>query len=349
MASLDLPLHQTIIASTAAGVASTLLGHPIDTVKVHLQTNPTFARAQNKRPTAWAAAQHLWRSNSHSPAVFFRGIGPPLVNAAIMNVLTFAVFNEVKEGLLVGGAADDDDNGPGSSSSASYCASLAAGIVSGVASAFVSTPTDYVKIQAQLARPGSRMTSSSGAILEIMKLPNPSSILFRGHVANLCREGVFTCVYLGIYDVAMACVIKGDSATTATNLPQEHGRSGDRGGIATFTTIAAVSSVTGGLAWVVSYPFDTVKSVMQGRAPSKPRVSIPNAVRALYYNAASESSKSPPSARKKKGDLSAFYRGCAASTGRAVLVTSSRMLTYEFVARTFFRPASDSSDSHWRS
>ena len=315
MSMLNLPLHQTIVASTAAGVSSTLLGHPIDTIKVHLQTNPAFALANantqtnagaSKYPTI-RAARHLLRSNGYSPTVFFRGVGPPIANAAIMNVLTFGVFNRVKERF-------------GGGSGQSYLASLVAGIVSGVASAFVSTPTDYIKIQAQLGG-----GISSRAILhDIMQLPSPHSILFRGHVANLWREGVFTCVYLGIYDVAM-------SHAQDPNL----------------ASIAAISSITGGLAWVVSYPFDTVKSVMQGQVPSKPGLSISHAVRTLYYGGNGVES-STMGKEKLVGNLSAFYRGCAASTGRAVLVTSSRMITYEFVARTFFRPTSSGTwDSHW--
>lgn len=303
MSSLNLPVYETIICSTAAGVSSTLLGHPLDTLKVHIQTNPAFtAKTDNngtspqnryRYPTV-RAAQHLLRSNHYS---LFRGIGPPTANAAIMNILTFAVFNRVKEGF----------GGDG------YRSSLAAGIISGLASAFVSTPTDYVKIQAQL-----RGGMSSGAILrEIMALRNPASILFRGHVANLGREGVFTCVYLGIYDVAM-------KATDDTTPPSSDGAG-------TLTKIAAISSITGGCAWVVSFPFDTVKSVMQAQAPSKPCVSLSETIRSLYYNNGLGASTVQPS-----GGFAAFYRGCAASTGRAVLVTSSRMMTYEFVARTFY-------------
>ena len=300
MSSLNLPVYETIICSTAAGVSSTLLGHPLDTLKVHIQTNPAFTAktneksAQTRYPTV-RAARHLLRSNHCSPLVFFRGIGPPTANAAIMNILTFAVFNRVKEGF--GG------NG--------YRASLAAGIISGLASAFVSTPTDYVKIQAQL-----RGMSSEAIVREIMALRNPTSILFRGHVANLGREGVFTCVYLGIYDGVMNTT---DDATAST------------GGAGTLAKIAAISSLTGGCAWIVSFPFDTVKSVMQAQVPSKAGVSISETIRSLYYNKGLGASTG-----KLSGSFAAFYRGCAASTGRAVLVTSSRMMTYEFVARTFF-------------
>lgn len=131
MSSLNLPVYETIICSTAAGVSSTLLGHPLDTLKVHIQTNPAFTAKTNNgtspqnryRYPIVRAAQHLLRSNHYSSLVFFRGIGPPTANAAIMNILTFAVFNRVKE--VFGGDG--------------YRASLAAGIISGLASAFVST------------------------------------------------------------------------------------------------------------------------------------------------------------------------------------------------------------------
>jgi len=314
MSSLN--LHQTIIASTAAGVSSTLLGHPLDTIKVHIQTNPTFAagasgaslQSRYRYPTA-RAAQYLLRTNAYSPMVFFRGIGPPIMNAAVMNVLTFAVFNRVKEGLVVA------DDGQQSGICGGYCASLIAGIASGLASAFVSTPTDYVKIQAQL-----RGGMSSGAILrEVMALRHPASILFRGHVANLGRESVFTCVYLGIYDVAMTYVTD-DTTTSSSRTAKMQANYG----AGTLAKIAAISSITGGIAWIVSFPFDTVKSVMQAQAPSKPCVGLSEAVRNLYYSG------------KHGGSFAAFYRGCAASTGRAVLVTSSRMMAYEVVARTFF-------------
>ena len=91
MSSLNLPLHETIICSTAAGVSSTLLGHPLDTLKVHIQTNPAFTSAvetsngtspqrRYRYPTV-RAARHLLRSNHYSPLAFFRGIGPPTVTS----------------------------------------------------------------------------------------------------------------------------------------------------------------------------------------------------------------------------------------------------------------------------
>jgi hypothetical protein len=100
-------------------------------------------------------------------------------------------------------------------------------------------------------------------------------------------------VYLGLYDV-----FRGNNRDA--NLLQ----------------VAAVSSFTGGLAWVAGYPFDIIKTVMQG-SPSAS--SFRNAMQQLW----------------NQGGHQAFYKGCGTSTGRAVLVTSIRMITYEWILRFF--------------
>jgi solute carrier family 25 carnitine/acylcarnitine transporter 20/29 len=124
---------------------------------------------------------------------------------------------------------------------------------------------------------------------------NPMTI-FRGHVAHLGREGLFTMVYLGLYDRLRGHYGSGDNAE--------------------LLHVAAMSSLTGGLASVASYPFDTIKTVMQG---SRDPVSLRAAVRELW----------------KRGGWKAFYKGCGASTGRAILVTSTRMIVYELIIGLF--------------
>eukprot|EP00547_Thalassionema_nitzschioides_P009751 CAMPEP_0194226604 /NCGR_PEP_ID=MMETSP0156-20130528/42208_1 /TAXON_ID=33649 /ORGANISM="Thalassionema nitzschioides, Strain L26-B" /LENGTH=200 /DNA_ID=CAMNT_0038959017 /DNA_START=199 /DNA_END=801 /DNA_ORIENTATION=+ len=186
-----------------------------------------------------------------------------------MNTVMFSVFHEVKDS---------------SSSQNNKSNSLLAGLLSGIATACISTPTDYVKIQSQL------YGMDSVSVLK-KTITNPW-VLFRGHVANLGREGIFTMVYLGLY----YDICRGDDDETNLLL------------------VTATSSMTGGLAWVASYPFDTVKSVIQS-SPAKKRLSTRNAIRLIM--------------NRGESSMSAFYRGCGASTGRAMLVTSTRMLVYE--------------------
>jgi solute carrier family 25 carnitine/acylcarnitine transporter 20/29 len=233
-----------ILAATCAGVVTTVVGHPLDTIKVHLQTNQSL-----KSP--WDATKFLFHQRA-----LFRGILPPLVNAIAMNTLMFSVFNGIKETI-----GDD-----------SFHSALLAGLVSGFATACISTPTDLIKIQAQLK--GVRS-------MDIFK-STPPLHLFRGHLSNLGREGVFTMMYLGLYDQLN---------------PQG------------FWQVAAASSLTGGLAWVVSYPFDTIKTVVQ----SSSKGNYQQAIRQIGGK---------------------YYRGCGASTGRAVMVTSLRMIVYESILET---------------
>ena len=234
-----------VSAAIWAGVITTAIGHPLDTIKVHLQTNLSLTSTSD-------AAKSLIRDRA-----LYRGILAPLANAIAMNTVMFSVFYSIKNCI-----------GENSLQSA-----MLAGMVSGCATACISTPTDFVKIQAQLKG------SKTWDVLTSTSLTH----LFRGHLANLGRESVFTVVYLGFYD-------------------QLHPKG--------FWQIAAASSLTGGLAWIISYPFDTMKTVIQSSST-------------LTYKQA---------IRKIGGH---YYRGCLASTGRAVLVTSLRMIVYEaFLTKT---------------
>ena len=81
--------------------------------------------------------------------------------------------------------------------------------------------------------------------------------------------------------------------------------------------VAAASSTTGALAWGAAYPFDVVKSVQQAQplvSPS-PLRSIGGAALSLW----------------RRGGHLAFYSGLGAGTARAMIVTSSRLVTYETV------------------
>lgn len=242
MAETRISSHKEhILGSTVAGVTSTILGHPLDTIKTHLQTNPKLHNS----------FQILRKVNFG----VFRGMGPPLINAVAMNTVMFSVFDQVHE--KVGDP-------------------FIAGVLSGFATAMISTPTDYVKIHAQISRRDS---------WSIIRATSPF-MLYRGHISNLGREGVFTMVYLGLYHHWM--------------LHDEEQKK--------IMTVAVTSSLTGALAWIASYPLDTVKTLIQSGRSTNEVVSL-----------------------LKNHGLSHFYKGCGASTGRAMLVTSSRMIAYESI------------------
>lgn len=272
-----------VLASTAAGGTATILGHPLDCIKVRLQA------AQRADLGTFHCARLML--HGEGPSVFFRGLGPPLANSVMMNTVMFVAFAEARLQL------------PGG-----ILGSLLAGAFSGAVTAYLSTPFDIVKIQAQLR------SNESGMLLFRRLLHSDPRLLYTGHTANLLREGVFTAVYLGFYDALrelMAC-----------SSPSER---------APLMLVAATSAITGALAWVVSYPFDVIKSMQQSQplnTPASARHSMASAVRALY----------------RFGGCAAFFRGVSASTVRAVLVSCSRLVTYEAVKQRLPR---DSQKSAW--
>jgi hypothetical protein len=278
-------LYQEVLGAAGAGCVSTLLGHPLDTIKTHLQTNHSYQ-------TSWQVATSL-RSG------LWRGMGPPLMNAIVMNTVMFSVFENVKQSL---GGQDQE-----------LSTSLLAGIGAGIATACISTPTDYVKIHAQLSPQSSSslqivrqtlmMTKQQQAQAQPNNKKHPAAVavFYRGHVANLLREGIFTMVYLGLYD-------------------QAHPQS--------FAEVAMTSSLTGALAWVASYPADTIKTVCQAQG-----LSFQEATKQVWYRQQQQRKGSGNGAGR--GSISNFYKGCGTSTGRAILVTTSRMIAYEWILGQF--------------
>ena len=103
-------------------------------------------------------------------------------------------------------------------------------------------------------------------------------------------------VYLGIYHWAMET----NSSTSTSSI--------DR-----LMFVAGTSALTGAMAWVVSYPFDVAKTMIQSGSSFQQ-------VRTMW---------------ESRGGLKAFYRGCLPSTGRAMLVTSSRMIAYDQMIQYF--------------
>ena len=273
-------IHE-VTASTGAGCASTLLGHPLDTIKTHLQSS-------SHRVSALEVIRRLGFRG------LFRGMGPPLCNAVVMNTIMFSVFDQVKYWTA---SPPTERESP-----SSFSSSMVAGIFSGFATACFSTPTDRIKILAQLSKPHNMngITHSSNAInswtifknIILQSRGGGITTLYRGHMINLGREGVFTMIYLGLYDQLS---------------PQ------------TYWQIALTSSFTGALAWIGSYPLDTIKTIIQGHNHQRTtgNWTVRHAVRHLL--------------QVGDGGISAFYKGCGTSTGRAILVTSSRMIVYEWI------------------
>ncbi|KNC73955.1 hypothetical protein SARC_13486 [Sphaeroforma arctica JP610] len=268
-------LYQEAVTGSVAGGMGTVLGHPLDCIKVHLQ-----AKQQQGLTTTACARQMLHNEGISS---FARGIGAPLLSSVVINTVMFVAFEEAEKHL--------PDNMLGS---------LLAGSASGLAQSCLTTPFDWVKVQSQL-RGGSATSWLTNALQHGVR--DGFYRLYTGHSMNMLREGVFTAVYLGLYTRIRAQYVDEDG-----NVP--------------LYAVMIASASTGACAWVTCYPFDTIKSVQQSQKPGQPHTkrSLSTIVGAAKHVYAS-------------GGMGAFYRGCGASTTRAVLVTCTRLVTYEAIKR----------------
>ena len=75
-------LWHEVLASATAGSAATVIGHPLDCVKVRLQ-------ASRQQSTLSSLECALGMLRTDGPSSFWRGITPPLLNSVLMNTLMF--------------------------------------------------------------------------------------------------------------------------------------------------------------------------------------------------------------------------------------------------------------------
>jgi hypothetical protein len=113
-----------------------------------------------------------------------------------MNTAMFTVFDKVKD--VANQSAYLDQN----------LGAFVAGLFCGFATACISTPMDFIKIQAQISLSRGTQSSRYNALSTLRHVLRDKKVdvlfitrtLYSGHVAHLAREGVFTMAYLGLYD-----------------------------------------------------------------------------------------------------------------------------------------------------
>lgn len=76
------------IAGTFAGVALTLVGHPFDTVKVRLQTQPTLYK------TGTQCLKDTVRKEGFF--ALYKGMGGPMLTVPLVNAIVFAAYGQAK-------------------------------------------------------------------------------------------------------------------------------------------------------------------------------------------------------------------------------------------------------------
>eukprot|EP01064_Diplonema_japonicum_P011913 TRINITY_DN19373_c0_g1_i1.p1 TRINITY_DN19373_c0_g1~~TRINITY_DN19373_c0_g1_i1.p1 ORF type:complete len:311 (+),score=56.50 TRINITY_DN19373_c0_g1_i1:78-1010(+) len=281
-------------AGTASGLACAVVGHPFDTVKVRLQTQPT------ERPMYNGVLDCLKKTwGQEGMGGFYKGIGSPLVGQLILRAWQFMSYGYAKR--LIAGTEDINK--------IDKKLFFACGTATGVAIAPVECSMDLFKSQMQVQKV--KETTIPG-------YKNPYKNVFhccyrisidrglrgwgQGLSATLMRNSCSAGMYFGSYESARRYLADGEDVSKMSTAKQ------------------LIAGSIGGLGyWSLTFPLDSVKSSMQSdhTNPSQRRYSSWfDCVSKLYA----------------EGGISRFYKGYVPCIARSLPANASLFTTYQLSA-----------------
>lgn len=282
-----------LTSGTMGGAAQLIVGHPFDTVKVKLQSQPAPLPGQLLK---YSGAMDAVKQTiaAEGPRGLYKGMGAPLATVAAFNAVLFSVRGQM-EALL--------RSEPGVPLTVQQ--QIICGAGAGVAVSFLACPTELIKCRLQAQ---SALSSSSAA--STIKYGGPMDVarhvlrsegglggLFKGLVPTLAREVPGNAVMFGVYEA----------------LKQTMAGSPDTSGLGRGSLMVA-GGLAGASFWVLVYPTDVIKSVVQVDDYRNPKFS--GSINAFKKIFATEGVKG-------------LYKGFGPAMARSVPANAACFLAYE--------------------
>ncbi|KAL6906344.1 hypothetical protein ACP4OV_003945 [Aristida adscensionis] len=291
-----------LTAGTVGGAAQLVVGHPFDTIKVKLQSQPTPPPGQ---PPRFAGAVDAVRQTVavEGPRGLYKGMGAPLATVAAFNAVLFTVRGQMEAVLR---------SDPGAQLTVGQ--QVVAGASAGVAVSFLACPTELIKcrLQAQstLSTAAPAAVAGGGAAPAAVKYGGPMDVarhvlrseggargLFKGLLPTLGREVPGNAAMFGVYEAAKRLLAGGEDTSRL-----------GRG------SLIAAGGLAGAAFWVAVYPTDVVKSVLQVDDYKNPK-----------YAGAMDAFRKILAADGAKG----LYKGFGPAMARSVPANGACFLAYE--------------------
>ncbi|KAM0963938.1 hypothetical protein ACFX13_023292 [Malus domestica] len=283
-----------LAAGTMGGVAQLVVGHPFDTIKVKLQSQPTPLPGQ---PPKFSGAIDAVKQtlSAEGAGGLYKGMGAPLATVAAFNAVLFTVKGQMETLLR---------SQPGVPLTVSQQVICGGG--AGVAVSFLACPTELIKCRLQAQSAMGDAGSVGGAVkyggpLDVAKqvLRSEGGVrgLFKGLVPTMAREIPGNAAMFGVYEA----------------LKQFFAGGQDTSGLGRGSLIVA-GGLGGAAFWGFVYPTDVVKSVIQVDDFKNPKYS--GSVDAFKKILASEGVKG-------------LYKGFGPAMGRSIPANAACFLAYE--------------------
>mmetsp|Transcript_148 Transcript_148/g.371 ORF Transcript_148/g.371 Transcript_148/m.371 type:complete len:400 (-) Transcript_148:414-1613(-) len=270
----EVSFFHDFVAGGIAGSASVVVGHPMDTLKVRIQTT-------TGNPTLTSLAMG---SKYGGPVTLFRGMAAPLSAASIVNAIIFSSY-----GWSTRFWDQNMTEGYDPHLKAFACGSFA-GLVQGL----VICPMEHVKCRLQIQEAGSAAIAShplQTTLRSILTSGGKSaniSALYRGWWITCWREIPAFGGYFTLYDIFKDriedALDDGEVIQPDETTKNNHADATTAAMLATTTTIeppkntahtwiasALAGGLTGAVTWAIVYPFDVIKTKIQTAPIDTPR------------------------------------------------------------------------------
>jgi len=284
-----------IFAGTCAGINVTLVGHPFDTLKIRLQTQPTHQKVYSGLKDCF-----LKTLKWEGPKGLYSGVQSPLVGQMLFRAILFTSYAEAKRLF--------SDNGKKQLSKIHYF--YAGGIGWGLG-AIVECPIDVFKTQLQIqiikAKTIPNYVPEYQGFLDCFKQiikKNGIRGAYQGLTPHLMRNVPAGAVHLGTFELIR--IKYAEKLNCKVNeLP--------------IRLNMVAGSVGGLLFWGLFFPFDVIKSTVQADSTNKNEKKYNNTldcVKKMY----------------KENGLGRFYRGLSPCLLRAVPANAVLLYTNSYIS-----------------
>lgn len=287
-------------AGFAAGVATVIIGHPFDTVKVKLQAHNTKTQVKEYKNALHCASRILV---SEGVKGLYRGASSSFIGVAFESSLLFGMYSQMKKAL----------QGEAESSSPQLRVIIPAAAYGGSLISLILGPAELVKCRMQVQGAESAISKYdkyTGPLDCAVKTIKNDGIkgIFRGGITTLLRESIGNATFFTTYELSrhyMHLQLNSYS-TSLTN----HSK---------LMTDVGIGIISGGLSginfWLAVLPLDVAKTVIQ-----------------IDTNASRNPFKTLNSIYRRVG-----FRGCYAGLGptlaRAFPANAAAIVTWELTAK----------------
>ncbi|XP_050314305.1 congested-like trachea protein [Anthonomus grandis grandis] len=246
----DITPFEYFLCGGCGGICTILVGHPLDTIKVRLQTMPVPEPGQLPH---YAGTLDCFKKTIQyeGPRGLYRGMGAPLLGVSPIFALSFMGYG-VGKSLFC----------PADTSQHTYLQYLSAGAFSGIFTTFIMAPGERIKCLLQIQEKGKGMYSGPVDVVKKLYKQGGIASIYRGAGATFLRDIPASGVYFLTYEAVQNYLT--DNGNHQTGI--------------------AGTILAGGLAgtanWLIGMPADVLKSRFQ----TAPEGTYPNGIRDVFRN-----------------------------------------------------------------